>query len=126
MPHLPPLHFHPLHRFHEYYDDVLRAYHLQLRDQQAAPTGWPALDEVYRVVPGELTIVTGVPNSGKSEWLDALAANLAELHGWSFAFCSMEKKARKREGRRREWNGMSAERAARRPELARREGCQLA
>jgi twinkle protein len=38
--------------------------------------------------------VTGIPNSGKSEWLDALAVNLAELHGWRFALCSMEKRAR--------------------------------
>ncbi len=41
---------------------------------------------------GELTIVTGVPNSGKSEWLDALLVNLSKCHGWSFAFCSMEKR----------------------------------
>lgn len=47
-----------------------------------------------QVVPGELSIVTGVPNSGKSEWIDALICNLARLHGWSFALCSMEKKAR--------------------------------
>ena len=45
-----------------------------------------------QVIPGELTIITGVPNSGKSEWIDALLCNLAELHGWSFALCSMEKK----------------------------------
>ena len=43
-------------------------------------------------MPGELTIVTGVPNSGKSEWIDALLCNLATEHGWSFAMCSMEKK----------------------------------
>ena len=47
-----------------------------------------------QVVPGELSIVTGVPNSGKSEWIDALLCNLAEQCGWSFAMCSMEKKAR--------------------------------
>jgi hypothetical protein len=47
-----------------------------------------------QVVPGELSIVTGVPNSGKSEWIDALLCNLARLHGWSFALCSMEKKVR--------------------------------
>lgn len=47
-----------------------------------------------QVVPGELTIITGVPNSGKSEWIDALLVNLAEQHGWSFALCSMEKKVR--------------------------------
>ena len=35
--------------------------------------------------------LAGIPNSGKSEWLDALAVNLAELHGWTIAFCSFEK-----------------------------------
>jgi len=47
-----------------------------------------------QVVPGELTIVTGIPNSGKSEWIDALLCNLSEAEGWSFALCSMEKKVR--------------------------------
>ncbi|KXZ47450.1 hypothetical protein GPECTOR_35g888 [Gonium pectorale] len=54
-------------------------------------TGWPSLDNFYRVAPGEVTIVTGIPNSGKSEWLDALMVNLAENHGWAFCVCSMEK-----------------------------------
>ena len=48
--------------------------------------------DFIQVVPGELSIVTGVPNSGKSEWIDALICNLAMRHGWSFALCSMEKK----------------------------------
>lgn len=47
------------------------------------------LDSV-QVVPGELTIVTGVPNSGKSEWIDALLCNLNRSVGWKFALCSME------------------------------------
>jgi hypothetical protein len=47
-----------------------------------------------QVVPGELTIVTGIPNSGKSEWIDALMVNLSQNEGWSFAMCSMEKKVR--------------------------------
>ncbi len=38
--------------------------------------------------------MSGVPNSGKSEWLDALAVNLALAHGWRFALCSMEKRPR--------------------------------
>jgi twinkle protein len=42
------------------------------------------------VVPGELTIVTGLANSGKSEWLDALVVNLAERYGWTFGVCSLE------------------------------------
>lgn len=47
---------------------------------------------VAQVVPGELTIITGVPNSGKSEWIDALMVNLADKFGWRFGLCSMEKK----------------------------------
>jgi len=53
-------------------------------------TGWDHVDDIYRVAPGLLTIVTGVPGSGKSEWLDALLVNLAEQHGWHFGVCSLE------------------------------------
>lgn len=40
-------------------------------------TGWKNLDPFYKVIPGEVTIVTGVPNSGKSEFIDALMVNLS-------------------------------------------------
>jgi twinkle protein len=53
-------------------------------------TGWSSLDEYMTIRPGELTILTGVPSSGKSEFLDALAVNLAVAHGWRFAMCSFE------------------------------------
>lgn len=53
-------------------------------------TGWESVDQFYTVEPGQLTVVTGIPSSGKSEWLDALALNLATLHGWHFAVCSPE------------------------------------
>lgn len=88
-----PLPIRGLLRFHEYYDDIMKYYYLELKDGQGVKTGWPTLDKYYRVVPGELTIVTGVPNSGKSEWIDALLANLSEQQGWQFAMCSMEKRA---------------------------------
>ena len=54
-------------------------------------TGWPSLDKHYTVAPGHLTIVTGWPGSGKSEWLDALIMNLAR-QGWRFAIHSPENK----------------------------------
>ena len=34
----------------------------------------------------------GVPNSGKSEWIDDLCMNLAKREGWAFAMCSFEKR----------------------------------
>jgi hypothetical protein len=95
-----------LQRFFDYADEIYTAFG-DLHDDEngdgsssssrrqplAYSTGWPSLDDYYRVAPGEVTLVTGVPNSGKSEWLDALAVNLAEQHGWRFALCSMEKRA---------------------------------
>jgi twinkle protein len=52
-------------------------------------TGWPSLDALYTVAPGQLTIVTGWPSSGKSEWVDALLINLSR-QGWKFAVFSPE------------------------------------
>lgn len=53
-------------------------------------TGWANVDALYTVMPGELTVVTGIPNHGKSEWLDALMINLAESQGYRFAIFSPE------------------------------------
>ena len=33
----------------------------------------------------------GVPNSGKSEFIDALTLSLAQNHFWPIAYCSLEK-----------------------------------
>ena len=53
-------------------------------------TGWPSLDELMTIREGELSVVTGIPNSGKSELVDALMVNLAARYGWRFAVCSFE------------------------------------
>jgi twinkle protein len=52
-------------------------------------TGWPSVDKHYTVVPGQLSIVTGWPGSGKSEWLDAMLVNLAR-QGWKIGMFSPE------------------------------------
>eukprot|EP00250_Pteridium_aquilinum_P035570 c9670_g1_i1 orf=143-2269(+) len=65
-------------------------YHERLGNEQGVSTGWRSLDPLYRVVPGELTLITGIPSSGKSEWIDALLCNLSRQKNWSFALCSME------------------------------------
>lgn len=57
-------------------------------------TGFENLDELYTVVPGQLTVVTGLPNSGKSSFVDHVMVNLAENKGWSFAVCSFENEPR--------------------------------
>jgi len=53
-------------------------------------TGWISVDPHYTVRPGELSIVTGIPSHGKSQFLDALSVNLAQDHDWVIAVCSPE------------------------------------
>ncbi len=59
-------------------------------EQRGISTGWPAFDQYYTVQPGELTVVTGTPGSGKSNWLDALLVNMARDHGWIVPMFSPE------------------------------------
>nr|XP_027087092.1 twinkle homolog protein, chloroplastic/mitochondrial-like isoform X1 [Coffea arabica] len=80
--------------FKNFFVDIDAYYHQTLGYELGVSTGWRALDQLYNVVPGELTVVTGVPNSGKSEWIDALLCNLNRRVGWKFAFCSMENRVR--------------------------------
>ena len=53
-------------------------------------TGWHSIDDYYKIGVGQLTVVTGMPNSGKSNWLDALAVNLAKDNDYKFVFFSPE------------------------------------
>jgi twinkle protein len=53
-------------------------------------TGWPSVDKLYTVATGQWTCVTGVPNSGKSEFVDALMVNLAKREPWRFFIYSPE------------------------------------
>ena len=55
-----------------------------------ALTGWPSVDRLYTVGLGQWTLLTGTPNSGKSEWLDALMVNLAKAEPWRFYIYSPE------------------------------------
>ena len=69
-------------------DQILSLYKHGMKPGVA--TGWPIMDEFYKVRPGEFTLITGIPGHGKSEWLDGLLVNLARYYGWRFAVCSPE------------------------------------
>jgi len=53
-------------------------------------TGWENVDRLYRVRGKQWTVVTGIPNHGKSEWLDALITNMIINHKWKFLIFSPE------------------------------------
>lgn len=52
--------------------------------------GIDGFDDLYSVVAGELTVVTGVPNHGKSEFLDFMLMRLTQRYGHRFAIFSPE------------------------------------
>lgn len=72
-----------------------REYLAEVRElwQQGLPRGdlpgWPSVDRLYSVLPGQLTVITGWPGSGKSEFLDAMLVNLSR-RGWHVAMFSPE------------------------------------
>lgn len=57
---------------------------------RGSSTGWRPLDDFYTVGMNQWTLVTGIPNSGKSEWLDAMMVNLAMSEKWRFPIFSPE------------------------------------
>ena len=60
------------------------------RDPETFSTGWPELDEYFRLFLGELVIVSGVPGMGKSTWVGNLCVNLASQYDWTIAIASFE------------------------------------
>lgn len=77
-----------LHEADDFREAVLDLY--RHGRQRAYSTGFRTLDPLMTIREGELSVVTGIPNSGKSEFIDALMINLAQVHGWRFAVCSFE------------------------------------
>lgn len=53
-------------------------------------TGFENLNDLYTIMTGEMTVVTGVPGSGKSEFMDAILTNVARNEDWRFAIFSPE------------------------------------
>jgi twinkle protein len=77
------------HAVREFRDSVDRLY--LFGTQRGEDTGWYSVNEFYTVMPGEWTLVTGIPGHGKSEWLDALMVNMADSPAsWRFAVFSPE------------------------------------
>lgn len=57
---------------------------------QRVSTGYPGLDKLYSVSAGLLTVLTGIPGSGKSTFIDQLMINLSESSDYVHGVCSFE------------------------------------
>lgn len=70
------------------WDDILHIFEHGL--PQGDKTGDKQLDEHIGFMPGELTMVTGIPGHGKSIYLDQVSLGLAINSNWTFGICSPE------------------------------------
>lgn len=59
-------------------------------EARGVSTGWPGMDQFYTVQSGEVTVITGTPGSGKSNWVDAMLVNLARDQDWIVPMFSPE------------------------------------
>jgi twinkle protein len=48
------------------------------------------IEDFIQLMPGQLTTITGIPGSGKSEWADYMMVQTAKHHEWSWGVCSFE------------------------------------
>ena len=58
--------------------------------KNGAKIGLPGIDDLITVASDQITIVTGLPGSGKSEFCDFTMCQLAMRHDWKFAVFSAE------------------------------------
>lgn len=70
------------------YDDVVNFY--ENGYPPGVKMGLDEFDELISFMPGQLTVVTGIPGSGKSEFIDMVMCLSAKNHDWSWAVCSFE------------------------------------
>ena len=71
-------------------------YHSQIHDLyegnfiRPIEIGMQGLDDIYKIMTSTFHCITGIPNHGKSIFLDQILLNLAKNHGWKFAMFSPE------------------------------------
>ena len=77
-----------LYSANEYYGSVIDLYN----GNYAKPVeiGYDELDKIYKVLRGTFHVITGIPNHGKSSWLDQILLKLSKEHNWRYAVYSPE------------------------------------
>jgi twinkle protein len=68
----------------------IKEMHTNPHAQRGLSTGYLLLDEFFTWRKGFVTVISGVPNHGKSEFLDQLMVNTVFDHGWKWGIFSPE------------------------------------
>jgi len=77
-----------LYKANDYINQVMDLYYG--KEEKPLTTGYKLLDQTYKLMQGIFTVVTGIPNHGKSNFLDQILMNASKLHNWKFAIFSPE------------------------------------
>ena len=77
-----------LYTVRSYYDEVIDLYHGNY--DRPIEIGYESLDPIYKIMKGTFHVWTGIPNHGKSTFLDQCLIQVAKQHGWKFAMFSPE------------------------------------
>ena len=77
-----------LYRAYDYYNQVQDLY--EGNYVKPVEIGMGIIDDIYKILPSTFHCITGVPNHGKSVFLDQVLINLAINHDWKFAIFSPE------------------------------------
>lgn len=77
-----------LHMASDYAEAVMSLY--RGTGPKPLSTGFAEMDNAFRVLPGQFVVVTGIPNHGKSRWLDQVAVQMSRLHNWTWGVFSPE------------------------------------
>lgn len=72
----------------DYYDQVLDLYNGNY--VKPYEIGLGAIDDIYKIMTSTFHVITGIPNHGKSVFLDQILLNLAKKHNFKFAIFSPE------------------------------------
>lgn len=77
-----------LYKANEYYGSVIDLYNGNY--VKPLEVGYSNLDKIYKVMRGTFHVVTGIPNHGKSSFLDQMLIKISEQHNWRYAVYSPE------------------------------------
>ena len=76
----------------DFYSGVLDLY--EGNYDKPVEVGYPDLDKIYRVMRGTFHTVTGIPNHGKSTWLDQCCLKISERENWRWCVFSPEQSSK--------------------------------
>ena len=77
-----------MHTVNDYVGNVIDLYNGNY--VKPIEVGMGGLDDIYKILKGTFHTITGIPNHGKSYFLDQMLLRIAQNHDWKFAIFSPE------------------------------------